>query len=301
MAGEPFEALRTPRHKCRHWGMPLVTCKECGHRVANSAPSCPSCGVFRSTQPPVITQVVAPERSGSILAMGVAALAFGVISMLGAWVPYLGMLTTPVAAMGLAIGGLGTLLAMLRGFRSIGLPLVATGLCAASIGIAMNMTKRASDAIGESARRFDQIRADAERKAAASKAEKLRESDDYVAKHVDLYDVQARYFDSLLEGRIPGVSFKLKNRGQRTLSRVQVNVQFEDSEGHVISEADFVPISEFSLDDNGRPLKPGFVWQIDAGSMFTAKSVPSEWCEGRVKARISSVSFIESNPSAPPR
>ena len=226
---------------------------------------------------------------------------FGGISISGAWVPFLGMLTTPIAAIGFVLGGLGVLLAMLRGFKSMGVPLVGTGLCAASIWLALSMTKSASDVMAESVRRIEQAQAEAQRNETARKAERGRAAQDYIANNVDLYDVEARFFDSLLDGRIPGVTFKLKNRGDRTLESVRVCVQFEDVNGKVISEETFQPISRHSFQANSRPLKAGFVWQIEAGSLFAAKSVPSEWVEGRVTAKVVDVEFVADGAAAPPR
>lgn len=73
---------------------------------------------------------------------------------------------------------------------------------------------------------------------------------------------------------------------------VKVTVHFKDASGAVIHEEDYSPVlvSDFSFGDN-KPLKAGYVWQMESGKFYAAKSVPSEWREGSVEARISDVRF----------
>jgi type VI secretion system VasI family protein len=111
----------------------------------------------------------------------------------------------------------------------------------------------------------------------------------YIEK-VKLYDFEARYYESVLDGRIPGVTFKLKNDGDKTLNRVEVTVYFKDAKGNTIAEEKFLPVlvREYAIGDN-KPLKPGYIWQIERGKFYTAKSVPSEWGEGSAVAAVTSV------------
>ena len=64
-----------------------------------------------------------------------------------------------------------------------------------------------------------------------------------------LYDLQARYFTDLLDGKVAGVTFKLKNEGSKTLKRVEVTVYFKDASGNIIREDSFNPVwvTEFSF------------------------------------------------------
>jgi hypothetical protein len=98
--------------------------------------------------------------------------------------------------------------------------------------------------------------------------------------------------DSVLHGKVPGVLFKLRNTGERDLDMVKVTVLFKDASGTVIHEQDYHPVlvSDYSMRDS-KPLKAGYVWQMESGKFYAAKSVPSEWKEGSVDANISDVRF----------
>lgn len=117
----------------------------------------------------------------------------------------------------------------------------------------------------------------------------------YIAEQMELYDITARYMDSFLDGRIPGVLFKIRNQGDKTLRQVEVTVYFKDANGSIIAEEDFLPVlvSEYSFSRDNKPLKPGYVWQMESGKFYSAKSVPSEWQEGNVEAVITDIEFAE--------
>jgi hypothetical protein len=108
---------------------------------------------------------------------------------------------------------------------------------------------------------------------------------------VKLYDLHANYFDSVLDGKVPGVTFKLKNEGDRALKRVEVRVFFKDAQGKAISEESYTPVlvSKYSFGNNSGPLKPGYIWQIERGKFYVAKYVPSEWEEGSAVAQVTKV------------
>lgn len=99
------------------------------------------------------------------------------------------------------------------------------------------------------------------------------------AEKIELYDFKAAYFNAVLGGRMPGVEFKLRNKGERTLKRVKVVVYFQDKAGSTISEQEFYPVNVSQFTDSA-PLKPGYVWQPERGKFLSAKKVPSEWVEG---------------------
>jgi len=116
----------------------------------------------------------------------------------------------------------------------------------------------------------------------------------YIRDNLRLYDLKARYYESILDGRIPGVNFKIKNNGNRTLNRVKVRVVFQDAEGKPIAEEEYNPVlvvqGGYSADDN-KPLRPNYIWQNEPDKFLTAKKVPSEWQEGKATATITSIEF----------
>lgn len=113
---------------------------------------------------------------------------------------------------------------------------------------------------------------------------------DYI-NNLMLYDCHADYHDSLIDGRVPGVEFKIKNNGNRTLRKVEVTFYFKDSSGQTISEEKYYPVlvTEFGTDNN--PLKPGYIWQVESGHFYAAKKVPSEWQPRNTTAQITDIEF----------
>lgn len=115
----------------------------------------------------------------------------------------------------------------------------------------------------------------------------------YISESLELYDFQAKYMNAVLDGRVPGVTFKIKNKGDRSLERIKVVVLFKDATGSVIAEEDYTPVlvSQYNLSGDNKPLKPGYIWQQERGRFYTAKSVPTEWKEGAADAQIVEIRF----------
>ncbi len=120
----------------------------------------------------------------------------------------------------------------------------------------------------------------------------FEEKQAYVA-NVELYDFKARYYDSYLERRIPGVEFKLRNKGNRSLRKVEVTIYFQDGSGAVIAEQKYNPVlvTKYSFGGDNKPLRPNYIWQLERGKFYQAKSVPTEWKEGAAKAQVTDIEF----------
>lgn len=122
----------------------------------------------------------------------------------------------------------------------------------------------------------------------------IKEKQEYLSKLV-LYDLKAKYYETYLEKKVPGVVFKIKNKGDRTLKEVEVTVYFKDRAGTVIAEEKYHPVlvTEYSFGDNNRPLKPNYIWQMEQGHFYKAPSVPTEWKEGSASATITNIAFLK--------
>ena len=118
-----------------------------------------------------------------------------------------------------------------------------------------------------------------------------REATKYISDYMDLYDVESKYYDSYLHDSRPGVTFKIRNRGSRTLAKIEVTVYFMDRNGVVISEEDYFPVLEGSFSSDSKPLRPNYIWQMERGKFYQAPNVPSEWKEGAVDAKITAIEF----------
>jgi hypothetical protein len=118
----------------------------------------------------------------------------------------------------------------------------------------------------------------------------FKEKQDYID-NIKLYDLKAKYYNTYFDDKVPGVSFKLKNNGNRTLKKVEVTVYFKDSNGDIIFEEDYYPVlvSEYSFNDK-KSLKPNYVWSL-GDKFYKAEKVPSEWKVGAVSAKIIDIEF----------
>jgi len=112
-------------------------------------------------------------------------------------------------------------------------------------------------------------------------------------KSVVLYDFKAKYYKTYSEKTVPGIEFKLTNKGNRTLNEVEVTVYFKDASGTIIAEEDYHPVlvTKYSFGGNNKPLKPNYIWQMERGKFYKADSVPTEWKEGAATAKITNIEF----------
>jgi hypothetical protein len=129
-----------------------------------------------------------------------------------------------------------------------------------------------------------------------TEAKPSREAADYIRDNLVLYDLEAKYFNSMLDGRVPGVDFKIKNKGGRTITSLTVRVVFKDEAGKPIAEDDYYPVhvSEYGYGNSNKPLRPNYIWQQEQDQFYTAKSVPSEWKSGNATATITEIEFEKS-------
>ena len=114
----------------------------------------------------------------------------------------------------------------------------------------------------------------------------------YIANSLELTDLKAQMYNSVLDGKVPGVEFKIRNKGDKALKRVEVTVYFKDKDGKIIYEQKYTPVNMGTF-DGGKILKPNYIWQIERGKFLNAKSVPSEWASGAVDAKITAIEFAD--------
>jgi hypothetical protein len=115
----------------------------------------------------------------------------------------------------------------------------------------------------------------------------------YLKNSIELYDFRASYHEPKYEAKTAGVEFKLKNKGNRTLDKVEVTIFFKNAKGQIIAEENYSPVfvTHYSFSRDNNPLKPGYIWQLERGSYYPAKRVPDEWKEGSAQAQITDIVF----------
>lgn len=235
-------------------------------------------------------QVEVTTQNTGALTMGIISIVVGVLALLVGWVPFLGLLAIPVALVGLLLAGIGIVLALLKKAKGILLPLLGVGISFIALIIPMLSTAGSSMAISESLKKEMQISGEN----ATIPTKEMEEKSAYISNYLDLYETEARYMDSQLYGRVPGVLFKLKNRGDRTLDRVKVTIYFKDSNGSVIHEEDYTPIFATDWPNLTKPLKPGYIWQMERGEFYSPRSIPKEWADGSFEMKITDIKFSKS-------
>lgn len=119
------------------------------------------------------------------------------------------------------------------------------------------------------------------------------EEEQLYMQHLKLYDLKAKYYSAWDNDHVPGVDFKIKNSGDRSLDRVEVTVYFQDPAGVVIAEEKYLPVlvSKFNFSGDKTPLRPNYIYQMEAGKFYKADKVPTEWKEGAVTAKITDIDF----------
>ena len=104
---------------------------------------------------------------------------------------------------------------------------------------------------------------------------------EFVAKRIDTYSSKG----------VPAVRISLKNKGDRTLNEVKVMVYFQNSDGNTIFEEDYFPVNVNSYSSGNKPLKPGYVQEMESGKYYTLDSALSEWAEGKATAKVTDLKF----------
>lgn len=285
-----------------------MQCPACEHEAPQSEFGeqlrCPACGAFyakvmalKQRRDEAIRQKAAvaspPEkpgaqRQGAVIG-GWVCLAIGTALMF--WTLFSFLLYLPLFLAAFALG----IVAIAQRRLWNGIPIL---LLSVVIPVVIGFTLgafRASEALKAIEKPAAQHQQDAP---ARAKGEAVSAEQQYIDSNLELYEFSARKYETALDGKVPGVEFKIRNRGDRSLDTVKVVVYFKDGQGATIAEEDFTPVlvSEYNFSGDNKPLKPGYIWQLEKGKFYTAKSVPSEWKEGSAEAKIVHIKFSKAEP-----
>ncbi|MBL4823592.1 MAG: hypothetical protein JKX90_08785 [Colwellia sp.] len=110
---------------------------------------------------------------------------------------------------------------------------------------------------------------------------------------VEITEFTAQRIDTYSKKEIPAVRISLKNNGDRSLDRVKVVVYFQDKNGNTIFEEEYNPVlvSKYSFGKDNKPLKPGYVKEMEKGKYYTLDSALSDWQEGKSTIKIIDIEF----------
>ncbi|MEP1740708.1 MAG: DUF6694 family lipoprotein [Kangiellaceae bacterium] len=112
---------------------------------------------------------------------------------------------------------------------------------------------------------------------------------------VEITEFLAKRIYTYSKKEIPAVRVSLKNKGDRSLDKVKVVVYFKDKDGNTIFEEDFHPVlvSKYSFSGDNKPLKPGYVKEMEKGKYYTLESALSDWQEGKATAKVVDIEFTK--------
>lgn len=112
---------------------------------------------------------------------------------------------------------------------------------------------------------------------------------------IEITNFVAKRIDTYRKEGVPAVKISLKNKGDRSLDKVKVTVYFKGEDGREIFEESFHPVlvSEYSFGGDNKPLKPGYVKEMDKGKYYTLDKPLSDWQEGKATVKIEDIEFSE--------
>jgi hypothetical protein len=113
---------------------------------------------------------------------------------------------------------------------------------------------------------------------------------------VTITEFSAKRIDTYSKKSVPAVRISLKNNGDRSLDKVKVVVYFQDKNGNTIFEEDYHPVlvSKYSFGNDNKPLKSGYVKEMEKGKYYTLDSALTDWVEGKSVAKVVDVEFSKS-------
>lgn len=120
----------------------------------------------------------------------------------------------------------------------------------------------------------------------------------YIREKLELFDFAAiTAANNKNETAKPGVTFKLRNNGNKALSRVWVRVTFFSAKGKIVSREVFEVLDFAGANGKKGLLLPGEVWEFAETGFYTSVLNGADWHEnwqpGSAKAEVRDISFAD--------
>jgi hypothetical protein len=175
-------ALHTPKWACGLVHLVLGVVTLCaGVLAARLFPFLTLGKEIMSEQNETETQAVVLKSPNSIsLTLGIIGVVLGVVALLGAWVPVIGLAIIPASVIGFLLSLAGVIFACFKKYKSIGLSILGCILCVTAITLSICSTYAAAKAVQRAAKmaqdeeRRQEQAAELERQQAAAKEAKDR-------------------------------------------------------------------------------------------------------------------------------
>jgi len=89
-----------------------------------------------------------PRGNGAAMALGIGSLVMGIVALLACWIPFVGCISIPFAALGILIGLIGVIMAITTAGRGIGFPIGGVLCSGMALVVFFIVTGGATSAIG---------------------------------------------------------------------------------------------------------------------------------------------------------
>ena len=126
---------------------------------------------------------------------------------------------------------------------------------------------------------------------ANSKMKEFTEKTNYISK-IKVTEFISTRIDTYTKKNMAAVRMGFKNTGDRSLDKIKVTVFFQDKEGKNIHEEDYTPVL-VSKYGRGKPLKPGYSYEMEENTYKTTKSPLSEWEKGKATIKSIDIEFSD--------
>ena len=112
----------------------------------------------------------------------------------------------------------------------------------------------------------------------------LSETEHYIKHNVKIYEFKTDIYTARDNKILWGITFKLKNTGNKTLKKVEITIYFYNKDKVAIYEKKYYPTSD-------APLKPNYIFQMPKNKFIGTTDVPSEWVNGSISQEITVIEF----------
>lgn len=122
--------------------------------------------------------------------------------------------------------------------------------------------------------------------------EEFTEKMNYIG-NIEIKDFIAKRINTYSKNNIPAIRISLKNNGNRSLDEVKIVVYFKDKYDKIIFEENYHPIFVSKYLTNNKPLKAGYIQEMNNNNYYTLESELSDWDEGNAVAKIVDIEFTK--------
>ena len=115
----------------------------------------------------------------------------------------------------------------------------------------------------------------------------------YINKFLKILDFEAKYM-STYSGKTAGATYRVKNTGPKTITRIDAIIYLKDRENNIIFEEKILVMncdSAYTFSGNDNPLKPNYIHSFEKDKFRPIEKCPTEWKEGNASMKIVDIEF----------